>query len=194
MFDKNFHFYILIGKTNKKEILDNFKDFQKEIELKNIKENKLKIETVRKIKEENLISVPQNKIRIFWIETEFLSKESQNALLKTFEEPEKNTYFILNIPEIENILPTIKSRARIIEFKNENQERFEDFFDLDFKEREEKIKKIEREDLVYFFRELENKIQKKEIFDEILKLKKMALKQGSDFRKILSYINIYFLN
>ena len=194
MFDKNFHFYILIGKTNKKEILDNFKDFQKEIELKNISENKLKIETVRKIKEENLISVPQNKIRIFWIETEFLSKESQNALLKTFEEPEKNTYFVLNIPEIENILPTIKSRARIIEFKNENQERFKDFFDLNFKEREEKIKKIEREDLVYFFRELENKIKEKEIFDEILKLKKMALKQGSDFRKILSYINIYFLN
>ena len=46
-----------------------------------------------------------------------LSKAAFNALLKTLEEPNKNTVFILATTEVEKIPPTILSRCQMINFK-----------------------------------------------------------------------------
>ncbi|MBR4270809.1 MAG: hypothetical protein IKQ31_03970 [Clostridia bacterium] len=43
-----------------------------------------------------------------------IDKNTQNKLLKILEEPPANTYIILQASEEYNILPTIKSRARIV--------------------------------------------------------------------------------
>ena len=44
-----------------------------------------------------------------------LTLESQNALLKIFEEPSVGTYFFLVVPNLGNILPTLLSRIQILQ-------------------------------------------------------------------------------
>ena len=43
-----------------------------------------------------------------------MSKEAQNAILKITEEPPNKAYFLMTIEDINNVLPTIKSRAYTI--------------------------------------------------------------------------------
>lgn len=49
-----------------------------------------------------------------------------NALLKTLEEPKKNTTIILITKDLDKILPTIISRSQVLRFKNVNLEAYED--------------------------------------------------------------------
>lgn len=53
-----------------------------------------------------------------------LNINAANALLKTLEEPKPNTYFFLICHQLGRILPTIKSRCRIIKFKPLSFEEF----------------------------------------------------------------------
>ena len=81
--------------------------------------NSIKIEQIRemqrKIIEEPIIS--SKKVYII-DDSDKMTKEAQNALLKTLEEPPKFVVILL-IGENENMfLPTIKSRCNIIKFKN----------------------------------------------------------------------------
>lgn len=78
----------------------------------------LGIELVRDLKR-NLSRKPyQAKERLVFIpEAEKLTLEAQNALLKTLEEPPKNTFIILTLSRKEALLPTILSRAQIINQK-----------------------------------------------------------------------------
>jgi DNA polymerase III delta prime subunit len=59
----------------------------------------------------------QYKIGVI-ISAEKMTDEAQNALLKTLEEPPKNTFIILTTQYIRKLLPTILSRSQILEFKN----------------------------------------------------------------------------
>lgn len=61
---------------------------------------------------------------------ENLTAEAQNALLKVLEEPPKNTIIILTASSINNFLPTILSRCKIIDYKEKrkvSEEETEDF-------------------------------------------------------------------
>ncbi len=78
-----------------------------------------KIENVRQIKI-FLSRQPYNhntKIIII-TNAHLLNTESQNALLKSLEEPSENNYFILITPVISGLLPTIISRCHIIRLKS----------------------------------------------------------------------------
>lgn len=46
-------------------------------------------------------------------DTDEMSLRSKNSLLKVFEEPPNNAYFILTCKNIENVLPTIRSRGAV---------------------------------------------------------------------------------
>ncbi len=50
-------------------------------------------------------------------EAHMLTKEASNALLKTLEEPPRHVVFILCTTDPEKLLPTIRSRSQIINFK-----------------------------------------------------------------------------
>ena len=55
--------------------------------------------------------------RVFVIEAaEALNEESQNAMLKTLEEPPPHAHLILLSAESEGVLPTIASRCQLVEF------------------------------------------------------------------------------
>lgn len=58
-----------------------------------------------------------NKIIIIY-QADNLNVESQNALLKTLEEPGNNHYLILTTSKPSKLLPTITSRCQIIKLKN----------------------------------------------------------------------------
>ncbi len=65
----------------------------------------------------------QNKIVIIYQVDQF-NQESQNALLKSIEEPGENNYFILTSNKPSKIINTIISRCLVIKIKN-------DFFSLE---------------------------------------------------------------
>ena len=62
----------------------------------------------------------QNKIVIIY-QAEKLNIESQNALLKTLEEPGDNSYLIISTSKPSKLLPTVISRCQIIKLKNNLQ-------------------------------------------------------------------------
>ncbi len=53
--------------------------------------------------------------KIFIISAKSFTREAQNALLKTFEEPTSGTHFFIIIPRLDTILSTLKSRVVLID-------------------------------------------------------------------------------
>ncbi len=85
--------------------------------------------------------------KIFIIGTGSFTREAQNALLKTFEEPTAGTHFFIIIPRLDTILPTLKSRVIIVEPKlqpseDETKTIAEKFLDSTLEQRFAMIKKI----------------------------------------------------
>lgn len=75
---------------------------------------KIGIEEVRDLKKKiNLRPIGPNKTIII-LESEKLTLEAQNALLKTLEEPLDSTSINLVTKSLDNLLPTILSRCQII--------------------------------------------------------------------------------
>lgn len=52
--------------------------------------------------------------KIFVIGTNSFTREAQNALLKTFEEPTEGTHFFVILPRAEMLLPTLRSRVSMV--------------------------------------------------------------------------------
>ena len=59
------------------------------------------------------------------------NQQSQNKLLKILEEPPKNTFIILNVTNINKILPTISSRCKKIRLMPLGREELKSFVNLD---------------------------------------------------------------
>jgi DNA polymerase-3 subunit delta' len=59
----------------------------------------------------------RGRARIFIIEeADTMTREAQNSLLKTLEEPPANTFLILLTSKADRLLPTIRSRCQLIRF------------------------------------------------------------------------------
>ncbi len=99
---------ILLNKLN----LDNEPDY---IEIKP-DGSSIKISQIRKFQSDIVIK-PHGKYKIYVIhESEKMTVEAQNAMLKTLEEPPKYAIIILVTNNKETLLDTIKSRCEIIKF------------------------------------------------------------------------------
>ncbi len=86
----------------------------------------------------------QPKIILLYFST--ITVESQNILLKTLEEPSKNTYIFILTPNVNILLPTVLSRCMLLalpaeeaSFKNEN-----DFITANLQQRFKIIEKINK--------------------------------------------------
>lgn len=99
------------------------------------KGSEIKIDDVRKLLHEINLS-PQGECRIAIIyNAEMLNQSSGNILLKTLEEPPKTLSVVL-VSSTEMVLPTVKSRCRILKVgaapdassENEFSKLFEDYF------------------------------------------------------------------
>lgn len=64
---------------------------------------------------------------VLFLYADCLNIEAQNALLKTLEEPPENSVFFLITSNIGKILPTIRSRSRLIKFSGLKFEEFKTY-------------------------------------------------------------------
>jgi DNA polymerase-3 subunit delta' len=76
----------------------------------------IKVDAIRELLDSLSLS-SGGKSRIVIIDSAHLmNDQAANALLKNLEEPSENVYFILIAPEIEQLLPTIRSRVQVMRF------------------------------------------------------------------------------
>jgi DNA polymerase III subunit delta' len=90
-----------------------------EIEEKNgnVKKKDIKIEKIRDLEHELSLTAYFGKHRVAIIDgADYLTRASQNALLKTLEEPPKKVVIILITENSNKIIPTIKSRCVVKKF------------------------------------------------------------------------------
>lgn len=77
----------------------------------------IKIDQAKEILEFlSLKSLGGNRVIIF-DQAQTMNAQAANALLKTLEEPPEGTFFFLIAPSVAGIMPTIRSRSRIVQFK-----------------------------------------------------------------------------
>jgi len=79
------------------------------------------------------------------LQAELMTEEAQNAILKTLEEPPKNSLIILCTANSANLLPTITSRCQTIALKDN----VEIDYDLYWKEWQKLVKATEAEKLKF---------------------------------------------
>lgn len=72
------------------------------------------IEQARGLKEVETRAAFGGTRKFFVISTDSFTREAQNALLKTFEEPTEGTHFFVVIPRISSIIATLKSRVVLV--------------------------------------------------------------------------------
>ncbi len=129
--------------------------------------------------------------KIFIIETDFITEEAQNALLKVFEEPTAGTHFFIISPQ-DILLPTLRSRMQVInhltltplafqgEGRREGNERRGEVLSLGFKERLEKVKEITdaisdeektKQDAIAFLNQIESELYEKGVEESAQSLK-----------------------
>lgn len=93
------------------------------------------IDAIRELEHFLSLKVPGNAAydRLVIIEnSQALSTEAQNALLKTLEEPPAGTFIVMTVDNQQALLPTIRSRAPTVAVKRPDRARLESFFESDF--------------------------------------------------------------
>ncbi len=117
--------------------------------------------------------------KIFIIETDFITEEAQNALLKVFEEPTEGTHFFIISPQ-EVLLPTLRSRMHV--FANSESETLmsKSLFDMSLKDRLEVVKEITegikddektKQDAISFLNSIEKELYEDGVLKNAEKLK-----------------------
>ena len=169
------------------------------------------IDHVRELRHwQQLISQNGEKIYVAYIS--FITREAENALLKTLEEPVANTHIILAIPKPEMLLPTLLSRVQVIipeKSERSGAQKINEFLKLPINERFEFVKKLVekgddeyasaevREKAVAFFDDLEHyfaenisDVNSKNIekIESILKLKKYLYSPMVSVKNILEAV------
>jgi len=169
-------------------------------------ESKIKIEQIRnmqlKVSEKPIIS--QNKIYII-NDADTMTKEAQNCLLKTLEEPPEYVTIILIGKNEENFLTTIRSRCTKLHFDKITNEELKEYLErnnlLDISEEllemaDGSLKKAieinENKESYYSLKNIMNNIDKCDII-EILNLASELYKSKETIYSILENINIIAL-
>jgi DNA polymerase III delta prime subunit len=98
------------------------------------------VDDARGISEKEMMKNLGDGRKVFLVETDFMTEEAQNSLLKIFEEPREGTHFFIVSPQ-EVILPTLKSRMHVLKHDAE-EGAGESVIDLSMAERMEKVKEI----------------------------------------------------
>ncbi|MES3004603.1 MAG: hypothetical protein V4690_00655 [Patescibacteria group bacterium] len=142
------HAYFLVGDT--KHILSNLIPFLKDKVGVSVQgsadfwHGKFHNMTVEETK--SIYAMSQNKDfargkKIFIIETDFITEEAQNTMLKFFEEPTPGTHFFIVSPQ-DFLLPTLQSRIIKIHTIARSSETKESILSLNLKERIDRVKVI----------------------------------------------------
>ena len=168
------HAYFLVG--NSEDIFLKLKDFlEKSVGVKTNgnpdfwygKFNTLSIDDAREISLSQERRDFSGDKKIFIISADFITLESQNSLLKVFEEPTFGTHFFIISPQ-DILLPTLRSRVQVI-LCGEVMEGAESILKLKLKDRLAKVKEITeaisdeestKQDAITFLNQIESELYK----------------------------------
>ena len=168
---------------------------------------KIKIEQIRemqrKIAEKPIIS--NNKVYII-NDSDTMTPEAQNCLLKTLEEPPEYITIILICSNENNLLATIKSRCTRLYFEQLSNDDIKEYININFPEEniDENIlelyqgsigKAIQLRDKKNVYEKIEKIIKKLKEKDliEIIQMSEEIYKSKEEINNILEYINILLL-
>ena len=91
----------------------------------------ISIEQIRQVNEFLKLSSSLSRHRVVFIqEAERMNHFAANALLKSLEEPPENAYLVLHTTQLSKILPTLRSRCRLMHLPNPNQEEAKSWLSL----------------------------------------------------------------
>ena len=78
----------------------------------------IKVEQIRELLASLSLAAGWSKRLVIIDEAHLMTDQASNALLKSLEEPDPNTFFILIAHDVRQMLPTIRSRVQVIRFSN----------------------------------------------------------------------------
>ncbi len=125
--------------------------------------------------------------KIFIIQTDFITEEAQNSILKVFEEPTKGTHFFIISPQ-DMLLPTLRSRMQVI-IHNSDELKLESVLKMKLSDRLSKVKEIveaisdeekTKQDAIAFLNRIE-----KELYSEGVEKSAYKLRVCEDARQSL---------
>ncbi|HEX4799181.1 MAG TPA: hypothetical protein VFV22_01450 [Candidatus Paceibacterota bacterium] len=90
-----------------------------DIDVRHLTFTRMSIADVRALIQDASLRPITRTLRTFVIYAEALPTETQNALLKLFEDPNETTIFFLIIPREDILLPTLRSRLHLIHNEKE---------------------------------------------------------------------------
>lgn len=165
------------------------------------KEESIKTETIKELTN-NVLEKPIFGTKKIYIlnNSENMTKEAQNSLLKTLEEPPEYVIIILVTSNESLLLNTIKSRCLMIQFKKLDDNELKKYFELQHETINEKLLKtfegsiekainIRKQQEIY--ERIENFIDNIENYNElqIINLKEEIFKDKTQIFSLLNYIN-----
>lgn len=125
------------------------------------------IEEGKKLQKEMMYKPFQEKKQIAIIhDSQKLTHEAQNSLLKSLEESSDDTVYVLHVDNEKNLLPTIRSRSRIVYTQHEESGDVGDLTDIFEKDIVTQFSQIEkasenRDEALTFINSVENEIKRK---------------------------------
>ncbi|HKM19872.1 MAG TPA: hypothetical protein VJY47_01470 [Candidatus Dojkabacteria bacterium] len=157
-----------LGKIFKKEISMEDLETNPDIHnLENIEKNSIGIEEVKELQKEMIYKPFQEKKQVAIIhDAQKLTHEAQNSLLKALEESKSYSVYILHVDNERNLLPTIRSRSRIVYTqpgKSEDIDNLTDIFEKDLVTQFAQIEKFSesRDSANEFINAVENGIKER---------------------------------
>lgn len=137
------------------------------------------IEDARYLAESESRKNIDGKKKVFIIETNFITEEAQNALLKVFEEPTEHTHFFIVSPQ-DIILPTLRSRLMVFEGQNSDASDENNILKMSLKDRLDYVKNLTEEikdeegtkqDAIAMVNQIEKKLYEEGVEKNIDKIK-----------------------
>lgn len=168
--------------------------------------NSIKTEQIKELTSDVLEKPIKGNKKIYIINnSENMTKEAQNALLKTLEEPPEYAIIILVTSNENLLLNTIKSRCIKILFNNLSDDEVLEYFERNHEEINKQMvstfggsieKAINLKDKIEIYEKIKNVFENIEQRNEleILKLKDDVLNDKDEIFSILDYINTCFYN
>jgi DNA polymerase III delta prime subunit len=167
--------------------------------------DKFLLEDAEHIFSKHIHKVRDDEMQIICIACNSTNIQTQNSLLKIFEEPPRGTYFFLVIPSKKITLPTILSRAQIFEYKKEVEisKETKDFITAPIARRLEIIKKLiddvknekkTKQDVIEFVEEIEKCVHENKnmkLLKHIIEIKEYLKDQGASVKQLLEYVAVH---
>ena len=169
--------------------------------------NTIKIEQIRNMQEEISVKpIASNKKVFLIVNSDCMTKEAQNCLLKTLEEPPEYATIILTTSNESKLLNTIKSRCMKLPFQKIEESELEEYaknvLNLNLSKEFIKIcegsigKLLEIEEDKEIYTEINSLLDNIErySFTTLINKAEVLYKEREKIQEILEYINVYLYN